>query len=319
MAMSLGKGKLAKRVALLKRVGLFDNQNHDVVVRRAISMADLAEAYTLVHDVFVEQGYIHKAPTGIRVRAFEALPQMVTFLAQIAGKTVAVMSIVQDSAALGLPSDKAFAKEIGVLRAQGRRVCEITNLAVLSEYRRSNAFPELTRATYAQARAWHCDDEFIAISPGHATFFEDVLQFEHCGDLRTYSAEKMDLVEGKRVDLRMIGRNLAEADASLAENAFLWHYYFDGNPYHVLVNRWAVMAQEAFGNPTLLRDLFVTRSKLLLRCKPGELDVLCGRWGTELFARVLNECTLEDRDAILYEWTKEAVEEVTCERELELV
>ena len=172
--MSSGKGKLAKRVALLKRVGLFDRQNHEVVVRRATSVADLAEAYTLVHDVFVEQGYIHPAPTGIRVRAFEALPQMVTFLAQIDGKTVAVMSIVQDSSALGLPSDKAFAKEIGVLRAQGRRLCEITNLAVLSEYRRSNAFPELTRATYAQARAWHCDDEFIAISPGHATFFEDV-------------------------------------------------------------------------------------------------------------------------------------------------
>ncbi|KPK49027.1 MAG: hypothetical protein AMK72_05570, partial [Planctomycetes bacterium SM23_25] len=119
--MSSVTDRFAKKVALLKRLGLFDADDRSVVVRRAIVRDDLARAYRLVHDVFVDKGYIDPGPNGIRIRLFEALPEMATFVAEVDRRIVAVMSIVPDSEDLGLPSDKAFSQELDGLRSAGRR------------------------------------------------------------------------------------------------------------------------------------------------------------------------------------------------------
>ena len=291
--MLLCKDRFAKKVALLKRVGLFDANDRSVVVRRAIVRDDLIRAYRLVHDVFVDKGYIDPEPNGIRIRLFEALPEMATFVAEADGQMVGVMSIVPDSEDLGLPSDKSFSQELDGLRSAGRRVSEITNLAVLKAYRRSNAFSELTRACFAQAHAWQSDDIFIAISPSHAAFFEDVLQFEPAGARRSYSADKVDIVEGKRMDLRVIEKRWLEADRQLGDAAFLHDYYYESNPYHGYVRPWMIIAKRAFTDRSLLRELFVERSGLLERCTLEQHLAISHRWGSTIFADVYHGETAE--------------------------
>lgn len=275
-----------KRIGLCRKMGLFGAIEEGVTVARAITAAELEAAYELVHDVFVEKDYIPPMPGGIRLRPFEGVPRMATFVARDRGRVVGVMSIVPHHPELGLPSDQAFCKEIGELRAAGRQVCEITNLAVKGQYRRSSAFTELTRACFAQALAWKCDDVFIAISPGHAMFFEGVLQFDSCGDQRSYSAEKMDIVEGKRLDLREVSERWADVDAVLGENALLVRYYLTDNPYHQRVGPWAEVAEIAFLQPQLLRRLFVERSGLLDRLGEEALAILRREWGAGLFRMV---------------------------------
>ncbi len=274
-----------RRIMLLKRTGLFDDTSN-IVVRRAMSCADLAAAYGLVHRVFVEKGFIPPTPNGLRIRAFEGLPEMATFVASVNGETVGVMSIVPDLEGIGLPSDQAFSEELGVLRSAGRKLCEITNLAVLGAYRRSNAFTELTRACFAQALAWKCDDIFIAISPGHALFFEEVLQFDALGGRRSYSAQKMDIVEGKRLNLRTVKELWSDVDRHLGDQAFLSDYYYQNNPYHNCVEEWTLQAAKAFLDAKLLHELFVERSRLLDWCTPQVRKVIESRWGRELFACV---------------------------------
>lgn len=284
--MAVSTKMLEKRVGLCKRMGLFGAAEAGVTIARAITASDLEAAYRLVHDVFAEKGYIDAMDGGIRLRPFEGVAEMTTFVARDGGRIVGVMSIVPDHPDFGLPSDKAFTDEIGALRDAGRRVCEITNLAVKGEYRRSSAFTDLTRACFAQARAWHSDDIFIAISPGHAMFFEGVLQFDACGDQRSYSADKMDIVEGKRLDLHEVDRRWADVDRALGDAAFLGTFYYDDNPYHDLVVPWAEQAERAFLTVGLLRRLFVDCSGLLHRCSDEVLDVFRRTWGDELFALV---------------------------------
>ena len=290
--MLLCNEKLIRKVILFKKMGMF-GQGGDIRVRRAVSLEDLAAAYQLVHDAFVEKGYISPRPGGIRVRKFETLPEMATFIAEVGRRVVAVMSIVPDSVEFGLPSNEAFSEELDSLRRMGRSVCEITNLAVANEFRRSNAFPELTRACYAQALAWDCDDIFIAISPGHSAFFEEILRFDHFGDSRSYSAEKMDIVEGKRMDLRTIEDRWHQADQELGEAAFICDYYCQHNRYHEYVRVWTAIARRAFMDPTLLRPLFVERTGFLTRCSSGDQEAIRGRWGDSLFEEVLNSETAE--------------------------
>jgi len=281
-----GMDCLRKKVALLRRMGLFNPDDASITVRRAIAEHDLREAYRLVHDVFVESGYIDPQPHGMRLRPFEALPETATFVADAGGQIVAVMSIVEDDEDLGLPSDKAFGKELDALRREGRRLSEITNLAVGKAYRRSNAFSELTRACFAQALWWGCDDIVIAISPGHAPFFQDVLQFDPVGDQRSYSSDKLDIVEAKRMDLREIEGRWKEADRLLGNDAFLIDYYYHRNPYHARVGPVATLAKRAFLDPERLRRLFVAPYNFLDAFTAEQRQALCRRWGQGLYAEV---------------------------------
>lgn len=281
--------KLARQVKLFKRMDMFNPNDRSIIVRRAVTEADLRAAYELVHEVYLEKGYIQEKPGRIRLRVFEAFPEMATFVCEKDGQLVAVMSIVPDSPDVRLPSEEAFREELDALRHQGRTLCEITNLAVRTAFRRSNAFPELTRAVYAQAASWKVDDIFIAISPGHASFFQGVLQFDACGDQRNYSTEKEDIVEGKRMDLHTIETRWQEMDAALGEEGFLFAYYRTDNPYHDYVRPWSVLARRAFLDVDVLWRLFVGRSNMLASCTDEQRESIRLRWGDVLFRAVYEE------------------------------
>jgi hypothetical protein len=280
------ENRAKRRLALLRRSGLFNSSPEGIEIRRATYLEDFLGAYSLVYRTFVREGYINERRVGLRLRIFEALPEMATFIATADGHLAAVMSVVADSPDLGLPSDHCFKPELDELRRQGRKVCEITNLAVDERYRNSTTFPELTRVVFAQALAEGCDDVFIAISPGHARFFEEVLQFDPCGDQRDYGDEKKDLVEGKRMDLRLIRRRFVQTDQQLGTDALLENYFFTASAYHALVRNWTVASAEAFTDVQLLCELFIDRSSLLSRATPEQRAALRQRWGEAIFDQV---------------------------------
>lgn len=269
-----------------RRAGCCLSSASGVRVERATSVEDLEEAYRLVHDAYVVEGYIYPSPSGIRMRVFEALPEMATFVVKHDGHVVAVTSVIPDSRDLGLPSDHSFGPELNRLRRDGGKVCEITNLAVAPEYRNTELFLELTRACLAHACAIGCDDMFIAISPGHARFFEDVLQFDPWGDRRSYSDQIEDIVEGKRLNLRTTKARAARVDEVLGSDAFLCDCYYYRNPYHRYVRTWQIVAERLFGDPLLLHELFIHRSGLLQQCSVAELSAIFRRWGIRSFAGV---------------------------------
>jgi hypothetical protein len=286
------RSRLAKMVTLFRRIGFIDPQAHRIRVRRAITLDDLEAAYTLVNAVFLEKGYIEPAPGGIRLRPYEALPEMATFVAEIEGQLVGVMSIVPDSPDLGLPSDKAFKPELDALRGKGRKVCEVTNLAVHKDFRNTGVFLALAQPIVAHAVSFGWDDLFIAISPGHAGFFQEVLQFESCGEARDYGAcEKADIVEGKRWDMHTLESRFLAADAELGDAPFLHKHFYSENACRQYVRPWSTIAGRTFKDWAGLRQLFLVRSKFLQRCSPAELESIRLRWGTALYAEV---CASED-------------------------
>lgn len=272
-----------RRIARFRRFGLMNGCGPEVVIERATSIQDLAAAYSLVHQVFHdERSYITPQQGGMRLRVFEALPEMATFVAKIDGQVIAVTSLVPDSPDLGLPSDQAFGRELGQLRASGRLVAEVTNLAVDPMYRNTPVFFDLTRCCFAQAEACGYDDLFVAISPEHGAFFEHVLLFEPCGDRRSYSDKILDIVEGKRLDLHNIEQRAIDTDALLGPEAFLHDFYFSGNRFHRYVKVWPKQAARLFSAAHLLRELFVKRTGFLARCTPDELEAIRRRWGSVL-------------------------------------
>ncbi|GAF79132.1 unnamed protein product, partial [marine sediment metagenome] len=150
-------------------------------------------------------------------------------------------------------------------------------------------FLQLTQACFAHAWAAGFENMFIAVSPGHASFFHDFLQFER-GARRDYSDEVEDIVEGMTLSVAN-SENLARGFDELIgpQDAFLYDFFFTKNHHHRHIHAWTHMANRIFTDPLKLRELFISSSNLLLNCSANELDAIQRRWGDDVFWNVWGE------------------------------
>ena len=129
---------------------------HEIDVTASDRVEDIDEALMVVHEGFVEAGYLAPKPSGRRMHAAYLNPGTVFFVARIDGETVGTCALIADGP-FGLPSDRAFAEENDALRAMaGERIYEAGSLAVRSEHRRSTRrivmrlFAAMTRVALAE-------------------------------------------------------------------------------------------------------------------------------------------------------------------------
>lgn len=280
-----GKGE-SRRMRLLRRAGLFSELPAEIRIVRATTLEELHDSYSLVHEVFLDEGYIRPFPGGLRMRPFEALPATATFIAKAGGKIVGVQSLIPDTQGLGVPSDRAFRTELDSLRGDGKLVCEAANETIDTDYRKGAVPTELMRCCFAHALATGCSDLVTAISEGHARFYE-LMGFERFTPVRSFSEQLNDPVVLVRLDVTAVAQRAANVgDDDRNDEALLKNYYLDGNPYHRRVGAWSAMAERLFADDDLLRKLFLDQSDLLNRCNAGELRAIARTWGQETLDRV---------------------------------
>ena len=293
IASTSGNGK-SRRMKLLERQGCFRNGTKTVTIQRASNVEDLHAAYKLVYDCFVEKDYILPNPSRLRMRPFEALPETATFVAKADNVVVGVISIVVDTPGLGLPSEKSYPHEVESLRHSAHKLCEITNLAIDPNYRRTNILTDLIRCYIAHFLATGCDYAIASISPEHRSFYE-LLGFETIGARTSYSQDFDDPVILVRLSLDALMERFEQIQAGDEDDwAVLKYYYMDSSPYHAQMPTWIDDARNSFTDPVFLRQLFVEHSNLLRDCSSGELEVIRGYWGEEIHQDVLGHNILCD-------------------------
>ncbi|MBC7366172.1 MAG: hypothetical protein H7343_05055 [Undibacterium sp.] len=275
-----GNFKLAERkLKRLRSAGLFGEDTKGATIRRACTGNELCNAYRLVHDVFIDTGFLRPEPSGLRLRIFETTSETATFIAEKDGGVVGVISVVGDSADLGLPSDAAFKPELDQLRAKGLRLCEFTNQAVTEAYRQSAVPTELMRCAVAHALRAGYQESVATVSPSHHAFY-GLMGFGDLGSERSYSAKLHDPVIALRLDLN----GLLGPDTGLGGAAeFIRRFATETNPFIDLVDNWGKTARRHFLNADLLEQLFVRPGNFLAERSAAELRSLRHRWGRELF------------------------------------
>ncbi len=271
-----------RKLWLLKRSGLFGNNTKGARIERACTVEDLRKAYQLVHDVYLGTGFIEAEPAGMRLRIFEATLETATFVAKVDDRVVGVLSVVDDTLELGLPSDTAFKKELDELRAQGLILAEVTNQAVASEYRKSAVPTELMRCAVAHGLKGNYDAAVATVSPSHNGFYE-LLGFRERGPLRSYSDKLHDPVVSLIMDMNLWRK---PAGAFNQTERFVLRFLTDENHYLPMIEDWTEHARLQFFNAELLVQLFATERAFLAECSSSELGILKRRWGEELFEAV---------------------------------
>ena len=172
-----------------------------VALGLAVTPDAVEQAERLVHEIYVGRGYRDAARARRRPGSSA---RRAVFVAGVNGDVIGTLSLLRDSAR-GLPADALYAPELAVLRADGRRLAEVSALAVAPDWR--GAALALVRplvqlvGVYARD-VGHVDELCITVHPRHAAFYERRLGFVRFGAEKPYGAVNGSPAVGLRLDLR---------------------------------------------------------------------------------------------------------------------
>ena len=145
-------------------------------------------------------------PSGLRLSLHHALPSTKVFVARDRGRVVGTVSLIEDSF-IGLPMEELYREELDRLRAQGRRVSEVSALAIDERYKTAGVsiLSQLILLLVVYAvEIRHRDDLCIAINPRHLRFYQRLFPYAaHLGDLKRYGKVNGAPAVLLRFDLRL--------------------------------------------------------------------------------------------------------------------
>lgn len=161
---------------------------------------DVDDALSVVHDGFVEAGYLAPQASGRRMHASYLNPGTVFFVARIEGRAVGTCALIADGP-FGLPSDRAFAEENDALRAgSDDPLWEAGSLVIRSEHRRSTRrivmrlFAAMTRVAL---REFPDSPVPMAVAPENERFYGSLAGArELAGERPLYGAPAVLLLTG---------------------------------------------------------------------------------------------------------------------------
>lgn len=144
-------------------------------IRLAHSSERVSSASMLVQRKYASRGYetstLQKDPSRITLMAFQE------------EKVIGTLTLGMDSRAL--LAEELYKTEIESLRAAGRKVCELTKLAVDQTHSSKRVLASLFHIAYIYGRIMQgFTDVVIEVNPRHVAFYKRMLGFEEFGSER---------------------------------------------------------------------------------------------------------------------------------------
>ena len=189
-----------------------------IVLKLAETREELEACFHLLHDAYVDAGFMEPDPSGLRATVYHALPTTSTLLCRHGERIVGTVSLVRESA-MGFPMQRVF--DLGAVREVGGNVAEVSALAIDRRFRSASGriLMPLLKFMYEYAtRQFDTRHLVIAVNPRHIGFYEAILCFRR---LKQRPVAHYDFVNGAPA----VGAHL---DLKAALTAFRKRY--DGLP-----------------------------------------------------------------------------------------
>lgn len=159
----------------------------------ADSRDELEACFHLLHDAYVDAGFMKPDPSGMRATIYHALPTTTTLCAKYDGEVVGTMSLIRESA-LGFPLQAIF--DLSDLRAREGNIAEVSALAVHPNFRKTGGailFP-LMKFMYEYCTTFFDTRHLvIAVNPNRIEMYESLLFFQR---LTANTVENYDFANG---------------------------------------------------------------------------------------------------------------------------
>ena len=185
-----------------------------LVLKIAETKEELEACFAVLHDAYVDSGFMKPDPSGMRVTIYHALPTTTTLCAKYDGEVVGTISLIRESA-LGFPLQRIF--DLTAVREKEGFIAEVSALAVHRKFRKTGGsilFP-LMKFMYEYCTTFFDTRHLvIAVNPSHIEMYESLLFFRR---LTANMVESYDFVNGAPA----IGATL---DLKEAPEIFRQHY-----------------------------------------------------------------------------------------------
>ncbi|MBR9980681.1 MAG: hypothetical protein KFF50_06615 [Desulfatitalea sp.] len=161
----------------------------DLVFEIAHTRPDLDQAFQLLHDAYVKEGFSKPHISGRRVTDYHALPSTTTLLAKYDGDVAATISVIRDGP-FGLPADSVV--DLSPFRQKGQRLGEVSSLAINPRYRGRSGevmFHLFKYMLHYSMYYFGLDRFVVVVNPNRITLYESILAFEqlHSANIRSYA------------------------------------------------------------------------------------------------------------------------------------
>jgi len=178
-------------------------------VRCGVERDELAAAYELVYRCYRDRGYTSSRSGGLIYQPTFGLPSSRTLVAGPADReAVGTLSIVGDNP-WGFEAETTFPEEVRALRRQGRKLAELTCLAIepVGEFEPRSVFFALTKFMihYVMWRGY--DELLLAIHPRHYRFYWRFFRAYPLGSTRSHSFANGNPALACGIDLRTLRQN----------------------------------------------------------------------------------------------------------------
>jgi len=184
------------------------------IFRVARTREELEKAYSLVYKEYLKRGYTEENPSQLRFSTYNTLPHTATFIAiNYSADVVATATVIPDSF-FGLPMDAIYLQELNQLRAQNKKMCEISMLASDNDFFKNGALVLPLKKLYFMLSFFkvildyvktiiELDYICVTINPKYDRIFE-LLLFEDIGRLKSYPEVNGAPAIAKCIDVRSI-------------------------------------------------------------------------------------------------------------------
>jgi hypothetical protein len=150
-------------------------------IQAAHSLHHRSQASRLVHQRYTDRGYRCSSTQPIASRT-EA--NLLTLSAISRGETLGTLGVRYDSPR-GLNADGVFPAEMEALRAQGRGICEFTQLALDTDVSSRRVLAALFHTAYLHAFELRGAQLLvIEVNPRHVAYYRRMLGFKVCSEVR---------------------------------------------------------------------------------------------------------------------------------------
>lgn len=154
-------------------------QQQNFKIRLAHSKDRIHNACLLVQRMYHRRGY--------DVPGLSKMPDRITLMASQNDVVVGTITLGID-AGNGLLADENYKQEVDALRAEGRKICELTKFAVDQTRGSKRVLAALFHIAYIYGRVLQKQtDVVIEVTPKHAPFYKRMLGFEQMGSERLNS------------------------------------------------------------------------------------------------------------------------------------
>lgn len=186
----------------------------NIIYNTAKSGEELEESHRLVCREYAKDDYIFDHGASLqKFLSFILLPDSVTFTARKDGRIIGTISVIADSE-IGLPMDEIYKDGVDSLRKHGKKIAEISQLAIDREYsdasQRGNKaflFIPLFKMVFDYSMRKKFDNLCVAVNPKHSSVYNSLF-FNDIGGLKYYPSVNNAPAIAKTLDLNRLKREL---------------------------------------------------------------------------------------------------------------